>query len=66
MKCDFCEANMMLAWSGETPTGYPLEAYICTKCFATHYIGQVNDPVFQMLKEIYRGFMVVWKKRLQR
>jgi len=55
---------MVLAWNGKTPTGHLLKAYICENCFATRYIGRVNDPVFQMIKEINKKFMKVWGKRL--
>jgi len=61
--CRFCGCPMVHAWHGKTPTNFPLDAYICPKCYSTRYIGVEIDPTFKMLKAIQAGFMSVWRKR---
>lgn len=51
---------MILAWSGVTPTGGKLRAYICPKCFSTRYIGQTKDPTYQLIHKINQAFMNVY------
>lgn len=60
--CGFCGSLMVLAWSGRTPFGSRLHAYICPECFSTRYIcSNGEDPVFKMLTEIQNAFMRVWQ-----
>lgn len=60
--CTFCKSNMVLAWKGNTPTNGILEAWICPKCFSTYYVGNADDPVFQMIEEINKAFAKIYMK----
>jgi len=64
--CGFCDSKMVLAWSGETPFGARLHAYICPRCFSTRFVcNHPWDPVFQMLQQIQEAFMKIWKREVE-
>jgi len=60
--CAFCEDRMLLAYEGQTPAGYNLQAYICEKCFSTYVQENPNDTYLQFYDILAVAFQKIWRK----
>lgn len=67
--CHVCgQKKMSCAWRGFSPPPYnqPIAAYICGDCGAQFYLGNPNDPVFQMIAQINQAYQKPFEERAQR